>query len=378
MNANRNNERFDTVIIGGGQAGLAVGYHLARMGRPFVILDAGEQVGDAWRTRWDSLRVFTPAKYDGLPGMRFPAPSLSFPTKDEVADYLAAYARRFDLPIRNGAYVQSVSREGARYVVASGDSIYEADNVVVATGSAHTPEVPAFAKELDPGVTQLHSSAYKSPQQLRDGGVLIVGAGNSGAEISFEVARTHKTWLAGPSVGAIPFRHGPAAAALALPLIQFMASHVLTMDTPVGRKVLPKMARHGAPLIRVKIKDLEAMGVERVPRVAGVRNGAPLLADDRVLDVANVIWCTGFRTDFEWIHVPAFGPDGQPVHYRGVVSSQPGLYFVGLEFTYAATSPVLPGIGRDANYTAKHIVSRGAITRLAGDAAGSLAIQRVS
>jgi putative flavoprotein involved in K+ transport len=190
-------ERFETVIIGGGQAGLAVGYHLARRDRRFVILDANQRIGDAWRKRWDSLRLFTPARYDGLPGWPFPAPAWSFPTKDEVADYLEAYAARFDLPVRTGVRVDGLSREADRYVVAAGKHRYEADNVVVAAGAYRRPRIPAFASELDSGIVQLHSSQYRDPSQLLEGGVLVVGAANSGAEIALEVSGDHRTWLSG-------------------------------------------------------------------------------------------------------------------------------------------------------------------------------------
>jgi len=348
---------FETIVIGGGQAGLAVGYHLARNGRPFVILDANPRLGDSWRVRWDSLRVFTPAKYNGLPGMRFPAPSLSFPTKDEVADYMTAYAARFELPVRNGIRVDGVCREGNGFEVRSSAGAFLADNVVIASGACHTPRIPDFASQLDPEIVQLHSSAYKSPSQLRPGRVLIVGAGNSGAEISYDIRHAHHVLLSGTPSGQLPVRHGAAAAALVLPLIRFLGTHVLTVDTPVGRNVLPKMK--GAPLIRVKLKDLEHAGIERVARVTGVKDGTPLLADGRTLDVANVIWCTGFRSDLEWVRLPeVFGPDGKPDQYRGVAASEPGLYFVGLEHLYAAVSDVLPGVGRDAGYVARHIASR--------------------
>jgi len=348
---------FETVIIGGGQAGLSVAYHLARQNRSSVILDANERIGDSWRTRWDSLRVFTPAKYNGLPGMRFPAPSLSFPTKDEVADYMCSYAAKFDLQVRNRVSVEAVTRTARGFAVMSNAGTYEADTVVVATGAHHAPKIPGFASHLDPQITQIHSSAYKNPTQLRQGAVLVVGAGNSGAEISFDLSSTHRVWLSGNPPGQLPVRHGPAAAAFVLPLVKFLGTYVLTVDTPVGRKVLPKMKT--APLIRMKMNDLRRAGVEQVARVTGAQDGVPLLADGRTLDVANVIWCTGFRSDFRWIQLPAaFGTDGRPLHYRGVVASEPGLYFVGLEHQYAAVSDVLPGIGRDAGYVARHIAGR--------------------
>ena len=366
-------QHFETVIVGGAQAGLAVGYNLARAGRSFVILEANERVGDSWRGRWESLRVFTPAKYNGMPGMRFPAPPLSFPTKDEVADYQAAYAARFKLPVRTSVHVDGVDHDGRRFVVTAGQDTYEADNVVAATGACRVPKVPAFAPALKASVTQLHSSRYKSRSQLRDGDVLVVGAGNSGAEISLELARTRRVWLAGTPSGEIPFPHGAGAAAFALPLVRFLALHVLNVDTPVGRKAQPKFLHRGAPLVRTKINDLVAAGVERVPRVVGVGDGLPRLADDRVLDVANVIWCTGFKTDFTWIHLPVFGEDGRPAQYRGAVTSQPGLYFVGLEFQYAALSGVLPGISRDASYVAKHIAVHSRRSASSQDAAGEYA-----
>lgn len=297
-------ERFETVIIGGGQAGLAAGYHLAKRGRPFAILDANERIGDAWRKRWDSLRLFTPAKYNGLPGLRFPAPGVSFPTKDEMADYLESYAARFDLPVRTGVRVDGLSRNGDSYVVTSGSYRFEAGKVVVASGAHQIPRIPDFAAELAPGIVQLHSSAYKGSSQLQDGDVLIVGVGNSGAEIAYEVSRTHTTLLSGKPSAQIPVRHGPNAARFVLPIVRFVGHHVLTMRTPIGRKVGPKFVAHAAPLIRVKLKDLAAAGVEQVARTVGVQDGHPLLEDGRVLDVANVIWCTGFRQDFGWIDLP--------------------------------------------------------------------------
>ena len=364
-------QQFETVIVGAGQAGLAAGYHLKKRGRPFLILDANERIGDTWRNRWDSLRLFTPAKYDRLPGMRFRARRWSFPTKDEMADYLEGYAARFDLPVRTGVMVDRISRNGDRYVVETSEGTFEADNVVVASGAHRLPKVPPFARELDSRIVQMHSSEYRNPAQLQDGGVLVVGLGNSGAEIAFELSRTHTTLVAGKAGGEIPVRHGGIAARFVLPVIRFLGYRVLTKSTPIGRKVGPKLAAKATPLIRVKSQDLAAAGIERVARVAGVREGRPLLEDGRVLDVSNVIWCTGFRDDFSWIEVPAFDHDGAPRHERGI-ASVPGLYFVGLIFQYAVSSDVLPGVGRDAEYVAKHIVRLGARTRGAasGGAAG--------
>ena len=358
-------ERFETVIVGGGQAGLTAGYHLAKRGRPFVILDGNERVGDAWRKRWDSLRLFSPAHFSRLPGKRLPMTNWSFATKDEMADYLEDYAEQFELPVRTGVRVDGLTKIDGGFEVSAGDLRFQAENVVVATGAHQIPKVPVFASELDPRIVQMHSSDYVSPSQLQEGDVLVVGAGNSGAEIGLELSRTHRVLLSGPSTGQIPVRHGTLPARLGFRVFRFLGHRVLRVDTRIGRKLGPKLLASGDPLIRTKLKDLLAAGVERVPRVVGMRDGVPVLEDDRVAEVANVVWCTGFRTDFGWIDLPVFGDDGQPKHYRGVVESEPGLYFLGLVFQYSISSDVLPGRGRDAEYIAKHIASRSARTSVA-------------
>lgn len=352
-------EHFDAIMIGGGQAGLATGYYLKRQGRDFIILDTNARVGDAWRKRWDSLRLFTPARYNGLPGMPFPAPAHSLPSKDEMADYLEAYAARFSLPVRAGVTVNRLSKQGDRFVVEAGNLRFEADNVVVATGAYHTPRIPVFASELDPAIVQMHSSQYRRPSQLRDGGVLVVGAANSGAEIALEVSGAHQTWLSGRHPGNEPTRPGSAADRLMTPLIWFVFSHVLTVNTPMGRKVATQLRSHGIPLARVRPDDLLAAGVERIhARTVGVRDRLPVLADGRILDVANVIWCTGFSPRFEWIDLPIAGHDGEPLHERGIVASHPGLYFVGLFFQSAVISSLVGGVGRDAEHVVKVIARR--------------------
>jgi putative flavoprotein involved in K+ transport len=362
-------ERVQTVVVGGGQAGLSVGYHLARRGLPCVILDAHERVGDAWRKRWDSLRLFTPARYNGLPGMPFPGPPQSFPTKDQVGDYLGAYATRFDLPVRTGVRVDRLTREGDRFVVGAGDRRFEARQVVVATGAYETPRIPAFASELDPSIVQMHSTEYRNPSQLREGGVLVVGAGNSGAEIALEASRGHQTWLSGRDTGHEPTRPGTVADRLFTPVFWFIISHALTVRTPIGRVAKRKFRDRGIPLVRVRRKDIAAAGVECVPRTAGVRDGLPELEDGRVLEVANVVWCTGFVPDFRWIELPILDGDGHPVHDRGVVGSEPGLYFMGLVFLYSLSSVLIGGVGRDAEYIAAHIASRAAGDRSSSDGA---------
>jgi putative flavoprotein involved in K+ transport len=362
-------ERVGTIVIGGSQCGLAVGYHLARRNLPFLILDAHERVGDAWRTRWDSMRLFTPARFDGLPGMRFPASWTSFPTKDDMADYLEEYARRFELPVRTGVRVDAVGRSDDGFVVAAGDLRFEADNIVVAVGHDARPRVPDFASELDARIVQLHSYDYRGPSQLQDGPVLLVGAGNSGADIAMEVVQQHPTLLSGRDVGHIPFPINGFTAGAIYPLVRFGFHRVLKASTPMGRKMKRELAEgHGLPLVRVKPKALLAAGVERVPRMAGVEDGLPVLEDGRVLDVANVIWCTGFAPDFSWIDLPLFDEHWEPRHSRGVVEEEPGLYFLGLMFLHAASSGQINGVGRDAAHVVGHIAARAGRTR-AGDLA---------
>ena len=345
-------ERFDTIVVGGGQAGLAVGYYLVERGRNFVILDAGERVGDTWRGRWDSLRLFTPARYDGLPGMPFPAPGGYYPTKDEMADYLEAYADRFDLPVRTGVRVGSLSKQGGRYLLTSNAGRFEAENVVVASGPLQRPKVPRFAANLDPSIVQLHSSNYQNPGQLPAGNVLVVGAGNSGAEISVELAAAgRRVWLSGRDVGRIPFGLGN-------PFTWFLLGNVLTSDSRFGRKLKESGEGGGTPLIRLTSKDILQAGVERVPRTDGVAGGKPQFEDERILEVDAVVWATGFGPDFAWIELPIFGKVGYPVHHRGVAEGEEGLYFLALPFQHTLTSALIGGVGADAQYVAEHLRTR--------------------
>ena len=352
-------ESLETLVIGGGQAGLAVGYHLSSRRLPFVIVDANERVGDAWRNRWDSLRLFTPNFFNALPGLPFPGPRWALPTKDEFADYLESYAQRFELPVRTGVEVERLARNGDRFVATVGDRSIEADSVVVAMSSWQRPRIPQFASELHPEILQLHVAEYRNPGQLKEGGALLVGAGNSGAEIALDLAGTHRVWLSGPDTGHLPFRPESLVARVLMPFIGRVIFHrVLTTGTPVGRRARLKMLSRGEPLIRVKPRDLKGAGVERVPRTTGADGGLPRLEDGRQLEVANVIWCSGFDPGFaSWIDLPVLGPQ-EPIHDRGIVNSEPGLYFVGLKFLYSKSSEQIHGVGRDAARIADAIAIR--------------------
>ena len=352
-------ERVGTVIIGAGQAGLATAYHLQRRREPCVVLEENACVGDNWRAQWDSLKLYTPAKYDGLPGMPFPGDRWSLPTKDQVADYLAAYADRFELPVRTRTRVHRLGATEDGFTVDTGDATILAENVVVATGTyGRTPNLPEYAVDLDPSIRQLHSSEYRRPSQLRDGSVLVVGASSSGMDIAYELAESRPTVLCGRDCGQEPVRPESAAARLVDPVFVFLARHVITRRGPLGRKVIGFARFRGKPAVRVRRKDLATRGVERVlDRVVGVRNGLPLLAGGRSVDVDNVLWCTGFRQDFSWIDLPVIGEDGWPKEMRGIVDSTPGLYFCGLAFQSSVGSGLLPGVGRDASFLARRVVA---------------------
>jgi putative flavoprotein involved in K+ transport len=353
-------ERHETVIIGGGQAGLATGHHLAKAGRPFVILEANGRIGDSWRKRWDSLRLFTPAEMNGLPGFPHPARRGTFPTKDEMADYLVAYAARFALPVRTGVRVTRLSRRGESFLTETADTLYESEHVVVATGPDRAPRVPALAADLDGGILQLHSSEYRSAAMLRPGTVLVVGAANSGAEVALDVAPHRHTLLAGRYQRS-PF--GPSRSPIVITLLMPIVVHLMTIDTPIGRRVKAARmrSRRGVPVERVSRQALAAAGVELVPRVERVHDGRPVLADGRELDVSNIIWCTGFAPGLEWIDLPIHDAHGEARQTRGVVPDVPGLYFVGRHFQYAWLSGVVAGVGRDAGYVAQQIERRVAV-----------------
>jgi putative flavoprotein involved in K+ transport len=269
--------------------------------------------------------------------------------------------------VRLGVRVDGVRREGDRYVVSAGDQVFEAANVVVATGAHREPRMPVFAKDLDPSIVQLHSSAYRNPSQLQEGRVLVVGVGNSGGDIALEVARTHPTTQSGSPSGHIPPDiDGWVSRNIAFHAIRFFGLHVATRRTGIGRRVIAKQSAKSDPLVRVKPKWLAAAGVANVPRTVGVRDGRPVVEGGRVLeDVRNVVWCVGYRHDLSWLDLPIFGEDGAPMHERGVVTSEPGLYFMGLPFQFAAGSDVIPGVSRDARWVVKQLARRSRATEAA-------------
>jgi putative flavoprotein involved in K+ transport len=276
-----------------------------------------------------------------------------------MADYLESYAARFELPIQHGAKVHRLTREGSGFVIETAERRYAAEQVVCALGSYQVPRLPSFATALDPAITQIHSLDYRGPQQLRSGTTLLVGTGNSGAEIAMDLARSgRKVMIAGREPGEIPFRPdrgiGPLLARI---LLRGVFHRVLTMKTPMGRRVRGAMITKGGPLIRIKRRDLAAAGVPILPRIEGVSDGKPVLGDGRILEVDNIVWCTGFNGGLGFIELPVFDEAAEPIQTRGV-SPEPGLYFLGQHFLYAASSGMIQGVGRDARHLAGIIAAR--------------------
>ena len=359
MTGQRRVERYELVIIGAGQAGLAAGYWLARQDIDFVILDANARVGDSWRQRWDSLQLFTPAKYSGLPGLPIPGDPYRLPNRTDIADYLEWYAQIHDLPVRNNVRVSRMYREDGMYRVETNTNTFEADNVIVATGPFQTPSIPSLSKELRGDIVQLHSSQYRNPAQLREGVALVVGAGNSGAQIAMELAKTRPTYLAGRAVGSLPRR------ILGRDLFDWLYATVMKpgADSLIGRRMRRNILGSTDALIGMTEKDIIAAGVKRIGRIENVRDRMPALASGDGLDVGSIVWATGFRPDFRWIDLPILDARGFPIHERGVVTGQSGLFFVGLRFQYRLNSSLVGGVGADAEYVTRAVMARYGATR---------------
>lgn len=350
---------IDTLVIGGGQAGLATGYHLQRAGVPFLIVDANARTGDAWRNRWDSLKLFTPNRFNSLPGRPIPGDDWGFPTKDQLANYLEEYAGHFGFPISRETRISELTRDGERFVARTGASTITADNVVVAMAAYQEPKTPDFADELDSNILQIHIDGYRNPNQLKDGDVLVVGLGNSGAEIAKELVQDRDVFLSGEPSAVQPFHPEKMSGRILMPIVgPYVMDGLLSTSTPMGRRFKEKMYDKAAPLLRVKPKELEAAGVNRVGRTAGVVDGSPVLEDGTVLDVANVVWCTGFGPGFSWIKLPVFDDHGEVMHERGVSEDVPGLYFVSLKFQHSALSDTLLCVGKEARLIVDKLVSR--------------------
>jgi putative flavoprotein involved in K+ transport len=351
---------LDVLVVGGSQAGLAMAWHLARQGLRYAVLEAGPEIGHAWRSRWDSLTLFTPAQYDALPGMPFPAPADTYPTKDPVAGYLQAYASALEVPVRLNARVTSLSRAEEGFEARTADQVFRAGQVVVTTGPFQTPFVPPAAQGLDESVTQLHSAGYRNPQALPEGPVLVVGGGNSGFQIAEEIAAAARRvdLSIATKLPVLPQR-------LAGKDLFWWLTHLglmrVTTESRLGRRMSSREFVIGSSRRR-----LQAKGVRFRPRLTGTGARTAHFADGSTLDTGVVIWATGYRPDHSWIQIPGVARDGQIAHQRGV-TGVPGLYFLGLSWQHTRGSALLGFVGDDAAYLAGCVAAR----RRASDAASS-------
>src|ERR671927_1290708 len=339
-------ERFEVVVVGAGQAGLAIGHHLARSGRRFAILEAGPSVGTAWRERWDSLVLFTPRRYDALPGLPFPGEPDGYPTRDEVVAYLEGYANTFELPIRFDSAVRSLTATDGAFLLELDDRRIEAGQVVVATGPFHRPNTPALAARLAPEVFQAHSAAYRAPGDVPEGSVLVVGGGNTGFQIAKELSATRTVHLAvGSRQTPLPQR------LLGRDLFWWLSRLGLlekTGDSRIGRR-----AQQRDTLIGSRPRELRRRyGVAVRPRAVDASGWTVRFADGTELEVDAVIWATGYRPDHSWIELPITGDDGRLRHRRGV-SDVPGLYFLGLSWQHTRGSALLGFVADDAAYVTR-------------------------
>jgi putative flavoprotein involved in K+ transport len=343
-------EQVDVVVVGGGQAGLAIGYHLARQGRRFVILEAADSVGAAWRTRWESLLLFTPRRYSALAGLVFPGDPDGYPTRDEVIAYLDQYASTFQLPVELGSPVRSLAHADGRFVLGVGDRQIDADQVVVATGPFQVPNVPAIADELAPELFQIHSTRYMRPGDVPQGAVLVVGGGNTGYQIAKELSATHDVHLAvGSRQKPLPQR------VLGRDLFWWLTKTGLigkTVDSRIGRRLGGRDTLIGSSPRELRRR----YKIDMKPRAVGAAGRTISFADGGTLDVDAVIWATGYRSDYSWIRPQVLGPDGRVQHRRGV-TDVPGLYFLGLSWQHTRGSALIGWVKEDAEFIAGQIAN---------------------
>jgi putative flavoprotein involved in K+ transport len=344
------NRLLDAVVVGAGQAGLTIAWHLKRQGLRFVVLEAGSELGHTWRDRWDSLKLFTPAQYDGLPGMPFPAPADTYPTKDPVADYLQTYVTAFDLPVRLSARVTSLTRTNDGFQVRTADDTLQTRQVVVATGPFQVAFVPSAAEGLEPSVTQVHGAHYRNPEALPSGPVLVVGGGNSGLQIAEELAATRQVDLSiGERAPMLPQRLARRDLFWWLTRLGLLR---VTADSRLGRR-----ASRREFIIGTNKRRLRKAGVRFRPRLVEADGRTVRFADGSALHgVGVVVWATGYRSDYTWMHIPGAIEQGRAVHRRGLTNI-PGLYFLGLSWQHTRGSALLGFVNNDAAYLADQIAA---------------------
>jgi putative flavoprotein involved in K+ transport len=347
--------------VGGGQAGLTMGYYLREQGLRFVIFERGRSIAPAWRERWDSLTLFTPRRYSAMPGLPFPGDPEGYPTRDEVIEYLERHAETFELPIQLDSEVRRLSHEGGRFVLELGGRTATADHVVVATGPFQTPFVPELARDVDSGVWQVHSTGYRQPGDVPEGAVLVVGGGNTGFQIAKELSATRKVVLSvGSKQKPLPQRIAGRDLFWWLTKTRLLST---TVESRLGRKL-----QYRDTLIGSSPRELERRyGVELKPRATGATGRTVRFEDGSDLEVGAVIWATGYRPDFSWIDLPILDSNGRVRHRRGV-TEVPGLYFLGLTWQWTRGSALIGWVKDDAAFLAGRLAApTEASTRIAHD-----------
>jgi putative flavoprotein involved in K+ transport len=342
-------DQFEVAVIGAGQAGLAMGYFLAKQSRRFTILEVADSVGAAWRSRWDSLVLFTPRQYDSLPGLPFQGDPDGYPGRDEVISYLERYAATFELPVELNSPVTAVAPTDGGFVLDLGTRTLQSEQVVVATGPFQVPNMPAFAAELAPDVAQMPSTGYRRPSDVPPGTALVVGGGNTGFQIAEELSATHSVHLAvGSRQTPLPQR------VLGRDVFWWLTKTGLinkTVDSRIGR-----LAQRRETLVGLSPRAAKRYGVEIKPRVVGASGRTVTFADGGELDVDGVIWATGYRSDYSWIDAPVFDQDGRVLHRRGV-TDYPELFFLGLYWQHTRGSALLGWVKDDAQFISERIAA---------------------
>jgi putative flavoprotein involved in K+ transport len=341
-------DEVDVLVIGAGQAGLAMGYHLAERGLSFVVADANPEVGHVWRSRWESLRLFTAGQFNNLPGMSFPAARGSYPGKDEVAEFLRSYVAKFALPVRLNTTVTRLTRDDEGYLAETTSGPIRAKQVVVATGPFQVPFTPPVSEQLDPELPQLHSSAYRRPEDLPEGRVLVVGGANSGQQIALEVSESRSVEISvGQKLPTLPQR----------PLgrdIWWWLTATRLARVPVSSRLGQRLSQRDV-VIGGGLKELRRHGVEIRPRVVGASGRTLSFDDGASAQYDGIVWATGFRIDHSWIEVSEIkGERGQVRHVHGVTES-PGLYMLGMTWQHTRTSALLGWVGDDADFLAERM-----------------------
>jgi len=341
--------KWGTIVIGGSQSGLAIGYYLKKAGEDFLILDASQNVGQTWSNRWDSLKLFSPPSFNKLPGWSFPLTKGGPDTKDEMAQYLGQYAKKFDLPVRNSTRVMSVSKSGSDFTIKTANGDLTTHRVIIATGAHHFQHIPSFATDLSRDIFQVHSDDYRCPGSLPPGDVLVVGSAISGMQIALETARSRKTLIAGQPTFLIP----RGLSQISEKLDWWLLQNIVTIKTPMGRKARPRFIKGGV-VFHYLDQEMKRSDIGHVKRITGTKDGLPMQENGQTITTPNIIWCTGHRPDFSWIKDCVRDEAGWPVTERGV-SSLDGLFFLGMPFQYGLTSSLIAGIGRDAEFISNKV-----------------------